>query len=296
MLLTMKELLDHANAGGYAIAAPNVATELDARAAIEAAEEQNAPLILDVGYSANPDIVFFGSYLTRLAEMSRVPIAINLDHGANYHAAMMALRAGFTSVMVDRSSLPYDENVAQVKEIVKIAHEMGVSVEAELGHVGQGSNYAVDRTAALTDPKQALEYIQVTGIDCLAVSIGTAHGAYKGTPKLEFELLTEIKKVTGNFPLVLHGGSGTGDENLSKACSMGINKVNVANDLLRGACDAITSADLSGNGAYAVWNLGREGYKKALKHCIEVFGSKGKAWAVAPKGIAQAAIVMEEKH
>jgi len=296
MLLTMKEILDRANEGSYAVAAPNVSTELDARAAIEAAEEQNAPLILDVGYAANPDIVFFGSYLTRLAEMSRVPIAINLDHGADYHSAMMALRAGFTSVMVDRSSLPYDENVAQVKEIVKIAHEMGVSVEAELGHVGQGSNYAVDRTAALTDPQQAKKYIEETGIDMLAVSIGTAHGAYKGVPKLEFDLLVEIKKVTGNFPLVLHGGSGTGDENLRKACQLGINKVNVANDLFRSACDTITAADLSGNGAYALWNLGREGYKKKLKECIEIYGSKDKAWTVAPKGITSAEIVMEEKH
>jgi fructose-bisphosphate aldolase class II len=171
---------------------------------------------------------------------------------------------------------------------------MGVSVEAELGHVGQGSNYEVDRAAALTDPKQAKQYIEETGIDCLAVSIGTAHGAYKGTPHLEFDLLAEIKEIT-KFPLVLHGGSGTGDENLRKACQMGINKVNVANDLLRSACDKITSADLSGNGAYQLWNLAREGYKEKLKECIELYGSNGKAWIPEVKGLTKTEIVGEEK-
>ena len=294
MLITMKEILDRANAENYAVAAPNIATELDARAAIEAAEELDAPLIIDVAYKMTPDIVFLGSYLTRLAHASRMPIAINLDHGKNYHEVMMGLRAGFTSVMVDRSSLPYDQNVDEVKEVVKIAHEMGVSVEAELGHVGQGSNYKVDRAAALTDPKQAKQFIEETGIDCLAVSIGTAHGAYKGTPRLEFDLLAEIKEIT-KFPLVLHGGSGTGDENLRKACQMGINKVNVANDLLRAACDKITSADLSGNGAYQLWNLAREGYKEKLKECIELYGSNGKAWIPEVKGLTKAEIVGEEK-
>ncbi len=294
MLVTMKEILDRANAENYGVAAPNVATELDARVAVEAAEELNAPLILDVAYGATADIVFLGYYLVRLAQESSVPIAINLDHGKDFHQAMMALRAGFTSVMVDRSVLPYEENVAEVKDIVRIAHEMGVSVEAELGHVGQGDNYDEDRAAALTDPQQAKKYIEATGIDCLAVAVGTAHGAYVGTPKLEFELLQEIKKVTG-FPLVLHGGSGSGDENLRKACQLGINKVNVANDLMRGACDEILGADLSGNGAYGLWGLAQAGYKKRLKELIEIFGGKGKAWTPAAKGISKANIVMEEK-
>ena len=287
MLVTMKAILDRANEGSYAVAAPNVSTELDARASIEAAEELNAPLILDVAFSMTADIVFFGSYLTRLADMSFVPVAINLDHGKNFNQAMMALRAGFTSVMVDRSQAPYEQNVAEVKEVVKIAHEMGASVEAELGHVGQGFQYAADRAAALTDPQQAKKFIEETGVDCLAVSIGTAHGAYKGTPHLEFDLLTKIKEVT-KFPLVLHGGSGTGEENLRKACSMGINKVNVANDLLRGSCDAVTAADLSGNGAYKIMGLVREGYKQALKGCIEIYGSTNKAWVHQVQGLTKA--------
>lgn len=287
MLVTMKEILDRASEGNYAVAAPNISTELDSRAAIEAAEELNAPLILDIAFGMTPDIVFLLSYLRRLADMARVPVAINLDHGKNYHEVMMALRAGCTSVMADRSQAPYEQNVAEVKEIVKIAHEMGASVEAELGHVGQGDNYAVDGVSALTEPEQAKKFIEDTGIDCLAVAIGTAHGAYKGTPKLDFDRLAEIKKATNHFPLVLHGGSGSGEENLRKACSMGINKVNVCNDLLRGACDMITSADLSGNGAYALWNLTREGYKQALKKCIDIYGGVGKAWTPEVKGLTK---------
>ena len=285
MLVTMKEILDRASAENYGVAAPNVNTELDARCALEAAEELNAPIILDVGGTANPDIVFYGSFLTRLADASSVPVAINLDHGGSYEEVMSALRAGFTSVMVDSSVLPYEENVKEVSEIVKIAHAMGVSVEAELGHVGQGDNYAVDGKTALTDPEEAKKYIEETGVDMLAVAIGTAHGAYVGTPKIHFDRLQEIKKVTGNFPLVLHGGSGSGDENLRKVCQMGINKVNVCNDLMRAACDTVTAADLSGNGAYGLWGLIQKGWKARLKELIEVFGGVGKAWKVEPKGM-----------
>lgn len=254
MLVTMKEILDRANAGNYGVAAPNVMSELDARVSLEAAEELNAPLILGVFHGHPADMVFFGSYLTRLADQAKVPVAINLDHGRTMEHIITAIRGGFTSVMIDKSTLPYDENVAAVKKVVEIAHAVGISVEAELGHVGQGDNYDEDRDAALTDPAEAKRYIEETGVDCLAVAVGTAHGAYAGTPYLDFDRLQEIKKITG-APLVLHGGSGTGDENLRKACAMGINKVNVCNDLMRTACDTILAADTSGNGAYQGWKL-----------------------------------------
>lgn len=219
MLVTMKEILDRASKGYYAVPAPNVGGEREARAAIEAAEELNSPIIIDVGYSAHPDLVFFGSYLTTLANQSTVPVAINLDHGGHNSVAMLrdpitAIRAGFSSIMVDRSMFDYETNLSMVAEIVPVAHAVGVSVEAELGHVGEGAD--PDGSTHLTDPSQALDYIQRTGVDCLAVSIGTAHGAYaKGfTPKIDFDRLHEIKKVTNEFPLVMHGGSGTGDENI----------------------------------------------------------------------------------
>ena len=190
-----------------------------------------------------------------------------------------------TQVKVHNLSLihiSFEENIAQVKELVKVAHAVGVSVEAELGHVGNASNYDMDRDAALTEPELAKKFIEETGIDCLAVAIGTAHGAYnKGQmPYLDYERLAEIKKVTNNFPLVLHGGSGTGDEGLSKVAKMGINKVNIGCELFASAIDAIENADTEGNGAYGFANIIEEGYGSRLKHFIRVLDSEGKAWEV----------------
>ena len=296
MLVTMKEILLRANKGGYAVAAPNVCSELDARGALEAAEELNAPVILAVAGNAHPDMVFFGRYLTELCARSKVPAAINLDHGTEYAQAIRAIRAGFTSIMIDRSTLPFEENVREVSELVKVAHSVGVTVEAELGHVGQGQSYDDDRDAGLTDPNQAKEYIERTGVDCLAVAIGTAHGAYKGVPHLDFARLEKISQVVGaDYPLVLHGSSGTGNEALAKACTMGINKVNIAYDLMKAANDAVIEARLEGNGIYSVWDVLKKGYREKLKRQIEVFGSAGKAWTVIPEGMPRADIVMEEK-
>ena len=294
MLVSMKEILDRASAENYGVAAPNIATELDCRAVIEAAEELNAPIIIDIHNNMNPDISLLGHVAATLAMQSRVPVAINLDHGGDISEFVKAFKGQFTSVMVDRSVLPYEQNVAEVKEIVEMAHSIGISVEAELGHVGQGDNYAVDGISALTDPEEAARYIKDTGIDCLAVAIGTAHGAYKGTPKLHFDRLQEIKKATGNFPLVLHGGSGSGEENLAKACRMGINKVNICNDLLKQASIDVQAADLSGNHAYDVWKIVKAGYKKALMKYIKLFGGENKAWFEPAKGLGTAAITGRE--
>ena len=138
MLVTMKEILDRASEKGYAVAAPNVDNELNARACIEAAEEKHAPLILDVAFRAVPDLYFFGHELRALACQSCVPIAINLDHGADLEQVQKAIQAGFTSVMIDRSACPDDVNIKEVREVVRLAHAAGISVEAELGHVGYG--------------------------------------------------------------------------------------------------------------------------------------------------------------
>lgn len=282
MLVTMKEILDRASAENYGVAAPNVATELDARAVITIAEELNAPIILDVAYMATADIKFLGRYLTLLAEKSNVPVAINLDHGSTFEQAAMAIASGFTSVMVDRSTAPYEQNVAEVAELVKFAHAAGVSVEAELGHVGQGESYAADRDAGLTDPEQAKDYIERTGIDMLAVAVGTAHGEYTGEPHIDFDRLAEIKKVTGNFPLVLHGGSGSGDENLAKACRMGINKVNIYTDLAKAAVAKVKALPAAG----MIWHGITEGIKEQIGYYIELFGGKDKAWTPENKGIS----------
>lgn len=295
MLVTLREIVDRANAERYAVPAPNVSTELDARAALEVAEELNTPMVLDVGFRVNPDIVFFGSYLTRLADKAKVPVAVHLDHGASYkefEQCVLAIRAGFTSIMVDRSTLPFEENIAQVRELTRIAHAVGVSVEAELGHVGSGKTYDT-ASAAYTDPALALEFVKATGIDCLAVAIGNAHGSYQGVPKIDFDRLVAIKEATGGFPLVLHGSSGIAEKDLEKTCRLGINKVNVSQELLRGASREILGADLAGNGVYKLWALARKGYKDVLAHLItNCYGSRGKAWNPEREGLGEVAIMV----
>ncbi|MGN1399570.1 MAG: ketose-bisphosphate aldolase [Erysipelotrichaceae bacterium] len=288
MLVSMKEILERASAENYAVAAPNVFTELDVRAFIQAAEELRAPLILDFGFKAADDLMMSGQMIRQLCIQSNVPIALNLDHGGDYSQIIGAINAGFTSVMVDRSSLPFEDNVAQTKYVVDIAHTVGISVEAELGHVGQAQQYDVDRNAKLTSPEQAVEFIEKTGVDCLAVAIGTAHGAYpRGfTPYLDFDRLAEIKKATNNFPLVLHGSSGTKEEDLKKVCSMGINKVNICNDILQHIVKVLHETDLEGQKAYQLWPTAQKAAKDYLKHMIkDVYGSAGKAWVPVNHGI-----------
>lgn len=273
MLVPMKEILDRATAEGYGVAAPNIIDERTARACIEAAEELNAPLILDVGYVFHSDLIALGRILEYLAVRSSVPIAINLDHGAKFEHAVAAIRAGFTSVMVDRSMLPYDQNVQETAEIVKIAHAVGVSVEAELGHVGDGPQYENPENGMLTDPDEAARFVADTGVDCLAVAVGTAHGMYAGEPHIDFDRLAEIRRRV-DVPLVLHGGSGTGDENLTRAISLGISKINIGTDLFRGAyAKAMEPGEV-------IWVYHRmhEGYRDVCKRYIELFGQAGKAW------------------
>lgn len=285
MLLPMKDLLAAAKKGHFGIPAPGAGNEHALRACIDAAEEKRSPLIILVNFYANPDICFYGRIATDMARRASVPISIIQDHGGQYEHAIWAIRAGFTDVMVDRSSLPYEENAAQVKELVKIAHAVGVGVEAELGHVGNGSNYEVDGKTGLTVPDEAVRFVEETGVDSLAVAIGTAHGVYKGTPKLHFDLLEELNEKIP-VPLVLHGGSGSGNENISKACKMGICKVNLANDLYRSAIRALQESDMSGNGAYGMYPTLAKGYREKALEFIDVCGAANTAHLVVPGGAA----------
>ena len=300
MLVSMKDILVRASKENYAVAAPNVGTELDARAAIEVAEEIKSPLILDVGYKANPDIVFYGQMLRQLAIQANVPVAINLDHGGSYEQCVNALQGGFTSVMIDRSAESFEKNVADTSEVVKLAHAAGASVEAELGHVGQASNAEEDTKSHLTEPEVAKDFIEKTGVDMLAVAIGTAHGAYpKGfVPKLDHERLAAIKEAVGqDFPLVLHGSSGTPEDELVKVCSHGINKVNIANDLCNAITAALNERHLEGQAAYEVWADITTAFKDKLRHMmVDVYGSANKAWVPENKGVTAGGVSsMEEK-
>ena len=296
MLLTMKELLDEANKNNYAVAAPNVTNEFDARAVIAAAEEMKAPIILDVGPLQSPDFVLTGKYMCELANETDIPVALHLDHGGSVtgakgnervlHDMMRAIMGGFTSVMVDRSCLPFEENVRQVAEMTHIAHSVGVTVESELGHVDDACKDRDERTSGLTDPAFAAEFVSRTGIDCLAVSIGNAHGTYTQLPVMDFARLAEIKEAT-SIPLVMHGGSGSGDENLYRVCRSGINKVNIYHDLCTAACMAVKNADISGNGSSAFWTMVQDAIRKRTCELIKLFGSDGKAWTPSKTAVPQ---------
>ncbi len=279
MLVTMKEILERAKKEGYGVTAPNVQSEDTARAVIEVAESLNAPMIVDVNAFIHPDLPWFVGFIRELAEKASVPIAINLDHGKTYHDIMLGISSRFTSIMVDRSNLTYEENVQETKEVVKMCHCLGITVEAELGHVGQGENYEIDGVSNLTIPEEAASFIKETGVDCLAIAVGTAHGRYKGVPHIDFERLEAIAKACGDTPLVLHGGSGTGDENLAKAVRNGIQKVNLATELVVAGKENLEEFMKDSN--FDKWKLMHafiEGYKERLIHYVKLFGQENKAW------------------
>lgn len=286
MLEPMKDLLVEAKRGGYAVPAPNVFDKESVEAAFNAAEELDSPVILDVGYAMGIEETgmiakYYGT------KHPRIPWALNLDHGGPFEHVILAIRSGYSSVMVDRSTLSFEDNVAQVADVVRIAHAVGISVEAELGHVGQGVEYEQTRDAGLTHPEEAVSFVEETGVDCLAVAVGTSHGAYKGTPHLEFELLETIAKSV-DVPLVLHGGSGTGDDLIAKAIKCGIQKVNLWTDLSQASNMAVKEAieadyapdvdpDKKKISSWQYDMIGADGYKAALEHYMHVFGCVGKA-------------------
>lgn len=271
MLVNMKDMLAKAKLNNYAVPATNIDNEHNLRAAIQAAEEMNSPLILNVTPVANPDIEYFGRIATDLIRRSPCEIVLNLDHGKTFDQCMKGIQAGFTNIMIDRSTLPFEQNVKETAEMVKIAHALGCTVEAELGHVGFGNQYEVDGYSGLTQVREAKEFVERTGVDALAVAIGTAHGVYKGNPEIRFELLQQLKDELP-VPLVLHGGSGTGDENLERCAHEGINKINLSNDLKRSAIENLISKDLSGNEVYNLYPLLAEGFKNKIEHYIKLFG------------------------
>ncbi|MFM2488455.1 class II fructose-bisphosphate aldolase [Enterococcus avium] len=237
MLVGLQEVLVKARAEKQAIAAFNVPNLEMIRAAIQAAEEVNTPVILQhaEGHGSLISLEEIGPIMLQYAKRSKVPVVVHLDHGKSFEMIMQAMKLGFTSVMIDASDLPFEENIARTKEIVKIAHSLGVSVEAELGHVftsslGGGEGRAPDddqigETDIYTDPKQAKDFVDATAVDCLAVAFGTVHGVYLKEPKLD---LDRVKKIYDEvkIPLVMHGGSGVEASDYRTAIENGIAKIN----------------------------------------------------------------------
>jgi len=235
MLTTGKAILDVANEHNFAVPAFNISDYAMFNGIVEISEAKSAPVILGI----HPDEVKHVGVemiaaVTERAHRSSVPIAIHWDHGANYEQILTAIRNGFTSVMIDGSSLPFEENVALSKKVVDAAHAVGLSVEGELGTIGKTDDEAEDGSDAIiyTNPEDALRFVEATGVDSLAVAIGTRHGIYPETlkPELELDLLRQIKdKVL--IPLVLHGGSNNPDDEIAQAVKLGINKINISSDI-----------------------------------------------------------------
>lgn len=235
MLMNMKELLEVADEHHFAVPAFNAGCSQILKAAIETAEAKHAPVIIEV----HPDELEFQgdafiTHCVKAANDTRVPVVIHLDHGSSYGQIERAIRAGYTSVMIDASRCPFEENIAITKRVADFVHPLGVSVEAELGTIGVMGNSAEEGTKEITYtiPSEAEEFVKRTGVDTLAVGIGTAHGLYPEgyIPKLRLDILREIKAAV-NIPLVLHGGSGNPDEEVAEAVKLGINKVNISSDI-----------------------------------------------------------------
>ena len=276
MLVSAKEMLDKAKAGHYAVGQFNINNLEWTKAVLLTAQELKSPVILGVSEGAGKYMTGFKTVAAMVKAMDEelgitVPVALHLDHGT-YEGCKKCIDAGFSSIMFDGSKYPIEENVAKTKEIVAYAHERNVTVEAEIGHVGEGDSYHVEGNTMLTTPEEAKKFVEQTGVDSLAVSIGTAHGEYKGIPHLNFERLQEIATEV-SIPLVLHGGSGSGDENLSKAVELGIAKVNICTDLLNAARDN-TKDGYAERSYYDSVTLAKDGFKDCLKHYYEVFHTK----------------------
>ncbi|MEF9941912.1 MAG: ketose-bisphosphate aldolase [Lachnospiraceae bacterium] len=235
MLMNMKELLAVANENDFAVPAFNISDYNMFNGIMETAEEKNAPVIIAI----HPDELSHISSemvqgIIERIHNSNVPAVVHLDHGGTFEQVITAIRAGFTSVMIDASSQPYEGNIETCRKVCEVAHAVNVSVEGELGTIGNTDS--VETTAPdeilYTDPVQAKDFIQKTGIDCLAIAIGTCHGIYpKGKkPELRIDILDEIKKIV-NVPLVLHGGSSNKDSEIAKSVEHGVNKINISSDI-----------------------------------------------------------------
>jgi fructose-bisphosphate aldolase class II len=242
-IVTNKELLDRAKAGHYAVAAFNTNNLEYTQAILTAASELKAPVILEAAKSEVDymDGHVFVAMVSVMASKLSIPIGIHLDHGPSYEETIRCLNYGFTSVMYDGSALPLAENIAVTKEVVKAAHACGVSVEGELGVIGQAADSPEGKKndmIGIADPAECERFVKETGVDCFAAAIGNAHGIYKKKPELRFDVLAEIEKRT-RIPLVLHGGTGIPQEDLRKAITMGVSKINFSTVMRKGCLETL---------------------------------------------------------
>lgn len=281
MLVNMNDVLLPAKRGQYAVGFFNAVNMEMARAIIETAEELRSPVMVGTAEILLPamSLEHVAEYLLPMARKASVPVCVHYDHGLTFEKCMEALHLGFTSVMYDCSTADYETNIANVSEMTRICHAMGVTVEGELGHVGdnEGAGRLDDPSAYFTAPDVAKDFVARTGVDSLAVAVGNAHGDYKFPPKLDFDRISVISEGT-DLPLVLHGGSGLADNDFREAIRRGICKVNIFTDIdkagKRGVERGIAAGEKTMMGLipYEIDEM-----KHVVREKMMLFGSVGKA-------------------
>ena len=292
-LVNIKEMLEKARKEHYAVGAFDASTIEMAMAIVEAAEEEKSPVIVmgltpDLQQGNEKMLTYWTESLKDLAKKASVPVCLHLDHARDMNFLKRCVDAGFTSVMYDASEYPFEENVRLSKEAADYAHKYGATVEAELGHVGDGIVSGVIKEDGnydnpedyLTNPEEMKRFIAETGVDCLAVAVGTSHGGYVHEPKLDFERLELLNSIS-DIPMVVHGGSGTPDDQIKKAISLGVTKLNIYSEMMA-AYFGTMKEELEKAGTMAIWmsNANREplkAVKKVVKEKIRLTGSAGKA-------------------
>lgn len=282
-LVSMKEMLITAKKGRYAVGQFNINNVEWTKSILDESQALNSPVILGVSEGAAK---YMGGYNTVVGIVKgliadqgyTIPIAIHLDHGSSFEVCKKAIDAGFTSVMIDASHHPFEENIEITKKVVEYAHARGVSVESELGRVGGQEEHVIAETMYAI-PSECKHMVQVTGIDCLAPALGSVHGPYQGEPKLGFKEMDEISKLVG-VPLVLHGGSGIPSEQIKRSISLGTAKINV-NTECQQAWTAITREVIANDSKTydprKIIGPGTKGIRQVVKDKCEIFGSIGKA-------------------
>lgn len=278
MLVNLDYVLKKAQREHYAVGLFNTTDTDMLEAAIAAAEELRAPIIIGTAEVLLPygELKLIAPSIIAAAKRASVPVVVHYDHGLTFERCMEALQLGFSSVMFDGSAGDYETNIKETREVVRIAHAFGATVEGEIGHVGDagaGDNLLTDM---YTTPKEAEEYLAATGVDALAVAIGSAHGVYKTKPKLSINRLREIRAAV-DAPLVLHGGSGLSDEDFRSSIREGMAKVNIFTDLCLAGQRAMAEGISAGRDYLTIRNMKVEAIKEAVKTKMRLFGCEGKA-------------------
>lgn len=278
MLVNLNDVLKQAQKEHYGVGLFNTTDTDMLEAVIAAAEELRSPVVIGTAevLLPNGELKLIAPSILAAAKRATVPVVMHYDHGLTFDRCMEALSLGFSSVMFDGSAGDYEENVAATREMVKICHSLGVSVEGEIGHVGQAATGDDQLTDMYTTPEEAVAYVQATGVDALAVAIGTAHGVYKKKPQLNLERLRAIRGAL-DTPLVLHGGSGLSDDDFRNTVRDGIAKVNIFTDLCLAGNAAMKDGLAAGEEYLTIRNRKVDYIKEVVMNKMRLFGCAGKA-------------------